>query len=320
MPEDELKPRTCKDLDYEQLSLCGEEGYLLSRIDGATSIKDLRRITGLSSQRVREILDKLEHQGAIEPFEKRAPEDSDTNPGAVIGQEKKGSFRRLYMQELSNLEADERVALAREAKDEMLLAFCFDPDPRVIQKLLDNDKAALTHARLVAEHHRTSTGLGHLGRKAAMIRDGQVQRMLFRNPQLSDVLFEKIMQPKRMGDAYRLALSREVTERVKSRARNVFRKKFGSGTSEEKVSLILSTEGRCLSMLIGVPLDARAAAILARRPIHSTLLVQNLARWPATPPVVLLHLAKQPVVRRTPSLRDLLRRHPNAPSQLKTGV
>ena len=128
---------------------------------------------------------------------------------------------------------------------------------------------------------------------------------------------KKIMAPKRMSDAYRLAISRDVTERVKTNARRVFRKKFSDGTSEEKVALILTTEGRCLPMLLGVPLDGRAASLLAGRPIHSTLLLQNLARWPATPPVVLVHLAKQPMARRNPALAEMLRRHPNAPSTLK---
>jgi len=47
------------------------------------------------------------------------------------------------------------------------------------------------------------------------------------------------------------------------------------------------------------------------------MLVRNLARWPATPPPVLTHLMRQAHVKRSPALRNLILRHPNAPSELK---
>jgi hypothetical protein len=188
----------------------------------------------------------------------------------------------------------------------------------VVTAVLENNHSGLEHARLLARHHRSSTGLDRLGDQPAFLRDRQVQRHLFRNPQLSERLLRRILQPQRMQSVYRLSLSRDTTDRVRRTTRKEFRKKFTGGTAEERVSLILKCEGRCLSQLIGLALDAKAAALLCRRPLHSTLLVRNLSRWPATPPQVLRHLARQPMVRRSPALRNAILRHPNAPSQLKS--
>jgi hypothetical protein len=41
--------------------------------------------------------------------------------------------------------------------------------------------------------------------------------------------------------------------------------------------------------------------------------IENLARWPATPPTLIAHLLTQPMVQRSPQLRSLVKRHPNAP-------
>ncbi len=62
----ERKPRARADLDRETLSLSKEEGLLLSRVDGATPVKDLGRLTGLSNDQVTRILRRLERQGVID--------------------------------------------------------------------------------------------------------------------------------------------------------------------------------------------------------------------------------------------------------------
>jgi hypothetical protein len=53
--------------------------------------------------------------------------------------------------------------------------------------------------------------------------------------------------------------------------------------------------------------------LLCARGPASALLVENLARWPATPPALIAHLLKLPLVYQTPMLKLLLRRHPNSP-------
>ncbi len=75
----------------------------------------------------------------------------------------------------------------------------------------------------------------------------------------------------------------------------------------------MKTEGRCLTMLMGLPVDSKTTSQLCSRTFGSTLLVQNLARWSPAPPQLIAHLLKQELVRRSPTLRMLLERHPNAP-------
>jgi len=233
------------------------------------------------------------------------------------GRTEERSWRRIFEEEFHPLEVDQRLLLARQASGENLRAFCFDPSPKVITAVFENPNTGLDHARLVAEHHRSGIGLDQIGKRSEFLRDRQVQRLLYRNPQLSVRLVNRIFQMKRMGDVYRLAMSREATDRVRSTAKKEFRKKFTSGSAEERVSLIIKGEGRCLVFLVGIALDGKAASMLCQRPLVSTLLIQNLARWPSTPPTVLQHMARQPMVMRSPALKNLVLRHPNTPSRLK---
>jgi hypothetical protein len=470
--EKDWTPKLSTGVDYSKLDLTGEEGFLLTRLDGATNITHLTHLTGMSQGKIKRILGRLVEQGAVEahagggaaaeaPTEKRpvqrsrtkkkgdepkpeqqapkepadeppeglddlveahgldgpptlvdeapakseeadanarpgtkkrqpdqrrppsseelppeddlasdealddgdedlfdddedvqdddgnevdddlppashedAPDDDDDddddddedNDDASADEEEEEApeedergrtWRQIFEEDLHPLDTDDRVKRALTASGVTLCAFCFDPNPRVIASVVQNHKVGLQHARLVAEHHRVSTGLDHLARRTTFVRDRQVQRFLFRNPQLSDRLFRRLIQPKRMSDLYRLTTNRDTTDRVRTNARKAFRQKFTQGTAEERVTLIIKCEGRCLQLLIGLGIDGRTTSLLCARPIHSTLLVQNLARWPATPPPVLVHLGKQPIVKRSPMLKNLLLRHPNVPAQLK---
>lgn len=230
-----------------------------------------------------------------------------------------GGWRRIFEGELRMLEIDQRVQLAHMTEGETLYALCFDPVSRVVTAVLENPRAGLDHARLIARHHRSSLGLDALGQQAVWLRDTQIQRDLLRNPQASERLLNRLFLGQTMDQAYRLTLGHEMTERVRSVARQTFRKAFVAGSAEERVALIVKTEGRCLTLLAGVPLDAKAAALLCRRPLVSQLLVRNLLQWSATPPPVLAHLARQPIVQRNPELRNHLLRHPNTPSRFDVG-
>lgn len=341
----EWVPRLARGIDYSQLDLDAEQGFVLSRIDGSTSVEQLGFLTGLPRDKLVEVLSRLIDQGALEaegapselgggppPEEPGAAEDEsawgkeggDSEEDLEEGGEdsvrsalEARNWRRVFEEDLRPLDGGERLRLARQASGDELSALCFDPTPQVVTAVLDNTSTGLAHARLIAEHHRTGSGLDALGKREAFLRDLQVQRHLFRNPQTSDRLVRRILQNKRMAEVYRLALNRDATERLRSKARKEFRDKFAAGTAEERVNLILKCEGRCLNLLIGLALDAKAAALLCQRTFHSTLLIQNLARWPATPPPLLQHMARQTLVKRSPALKNLVLRHPNAPSQLK---
>src|SRR5690606_34757629 len=103
-------------------------------------------------------------------------------------------------------------------------------------------------------------------------------------------------------------------------ARQELRRSFQQASAEERVGLMFTTEGRCLTMLIGLSFDSKTTALLCGRTYNSTLLIQNVLRFSATPPPLIAHLAKQNSVRRTPSLKKLILQHPNCPSQVKKGT
>lgn len=321
---DDCTPRPKADLEYQSLDLDPEEGFVLSRLDGSTSVRDLCLLTGLPKERLRRILQCLTSQGALEQDTAFTPvadvaestvQSADHQP--TSDEQRSRSWRRIFEEELKPLDLDRRVDGAEEATGEILRAFCFDPSRKVIEALLENPRFGLEHARLVANHHRSSQGLDALGNHAALLRDQQVERHLLRNPQTSSRLLQRIFARARMAKIYRLATGHDATEQVRQSARREFRKKFSASTAEERVRLILDTEGRCLALLVGLALDAKAVGLLRRRPLTSTLLLRNLARWPATPPPLLTHLMRQPQVKRNLSLRNLVLRHPNASSELK---
>lgn len=450
------KPRLRADLRWETLNLTAEEGFLLSRIDGTTSVEGLTHLTGLSTAQVTATLGKLadsgalaeaprhvavvapapgaravgfneaartqvnlqgvggmvhdvgdldedtglddealiqaaldevnDGDGALDPFddgadtaegaavrsimdadsveaddeyadddarahidldadeqsglldeapqrEASAPvgDDDATGEGEAVddaakadgegeeGEEEveEGNYRKLFETQLHGLPLEEREAMAREAKGPIALAFCFDPVPNVILRLMENSEVGFPHARLIARHHRTSTGLDTLFKRSELVRDQQVQRWLMANPMLSDPQLKKILSPKILSAVYKWALSRDLPEKNRGKVRLILRSKWGVADGEERANLIFQTEGRCLTLLVGLQLDSKATTLLCQRSINSVVLIQSLCRFTATPPPVLNHLMRQALVKRQPNLKMLILQHPNCPSEHK---
>src|SRR5205814_1685165 len=190
-----------------------------------------------------------------------------------------------------------------------------DPLPAVVHALLDNPRFGLAQARLVATHHRTPAGLEAVAARAPFAADAGVRRALVRNPQLPAGLLRRLMGGRRLLEQHKLVVSHEVPEQTRRAARELLRTRFASADADERVEVIVKTEGRCLAALAGVPVDGKTTALLCGRTYTSTLLVQNISRWPACPPALIAHLMKQELVRRSPTLRLLLQRHPNAPPE-----
>jgi hypothetical protein len=222
------------------------------------------------------------------------------------------THRQLFEQRLHNQALDLRVALAREAQEPELNAWCFDPTAEVIRALLENPRMGLQQARLLAVHHRTSAGLEALGARPAFTQDGGVRRGLLQNPLLPPALYRRLWSPKRLQEQFLVVISRETPEQVRSMAREQLRLSFSQRQGEERAELIVQTEGRVLANLVGLTIDGHTTSILCRRTYTSTLFIQNLARWSAAPPQLIAHLQRQDTVRRNPMLRQLLARHPNA--------
>lgn len=226
-------------------------------------------------------------------------------------------YQKIYEQVYHPMQRDERIAAAEKATGSELLALCFDPEPQIIHAVLSNPQASLAHARMIALHHRTQAGLELVGRRTELLADTQVQRRLLQNPQLPTTLLRKIVSPKLLMEVYKIAINREIPERSRVMTRELLQKKFMLGSGDERAALLIKTEGRCLILLVNCALDARTTQVLTAKTSYTVLFIQNLARWSATPPALLVHLLKQPLVRMNIGLRKMILKHPNVPSETK---
>lgn len=330
------KPRLRTGIDVRSLPLRPIQGFLLSRLDGS-DVTALAQVTGLPAQQVTTMLGELVALGAVEPETPAAaiapqpsiselhnavvepdnaavePDNAVVEPDHAPSEPEAGTHRALFESSLHDKPVDERVALAHTATEPTLSALCFDPQPKVVVALMENPNMGLTQARLVARHHRTAQGLEALVSRPTFANDAAVRHWLVRNPQLQVPLFKRLWQARPLHEQYLLVISRELPQTSKRVATELLRARFANGPSEERVQLIVKTEARCLTHLTGIPIDSRTTALLCGRTYGSTTFVQNLARWSAAPPALIAHLFKQDVVRRSPQLRLLLQRHPNAP-------
>ena len=234
-----------------------------------------------------------------------------------IAEANSGQHRQYYENNLKQLTADERASLAAGANEPELSALCFDPLVEVIRQLVENPYFKPVHARLVAMHHRTSQGLDALMARGVFANDTGVRRAILKNPMLSVPLMRRLFGGRRLIEQFRLTVSRDLPEQTRRVARELMRQRFNTADADDRVEVIIKTEGRCLGQLIGIPVDGKTASRLCGRTYSSTTLVQNIARWAAAPPALIAHLLKQDLVRRSPTLRTLLARHPNAPSSAK---
>lgn len=249
-----------------------------------------------------------------------APEDPEEARSPLADAEEGGderTYRALYEAELRRLSLTERMATARMCTDPTLQALCFDTDPQVIRAIMENDRVNAGHARLIATHHRNPAGLDHVAARVEFLRDTQVQRRLLRNAQLPEALLKRMLMPKRLLEIFKTSNDRDVPDRTRNGAKGLFKAKYAQAAPEEKFELIWNTEGRVLPSLLGQTIDQKTAAMICGRNMTSVMLIQSLARFPATPPSVLAHLLKQPLVKRQAHLRNMLLQHPNVPSEAK---
>jgi hypothetical protein len=313
------RPSPREDLD-PALPLGPLQGYLLSLLDGALDVPTLAALMNLGEDEVAALLEELVALGAVAPAVPPSPEEPVPESLAGAADEPEtpearalaATHRQLFEQHLHPRPLDERVAQARRAVEPDLSAWCFDPTAEVIRALLENPRTGPAQGRLIATHHRTSAGLEALGARPALINDGGVRRALLQNPLLPPGLYRRLWSSRRLLEQFLVVISRDSPEQVRAMARDLLRSSFNQRAGEERVELILTTEGRCLASLAGATLDSHATALMCRRTYISTLLIQNLARWSAAPPALIAHLRRQDVVKRNAALRQLLERHPNA--------
>jgi hypothetical protein len=227
------------------------------------------------------------------------------------------NYRRLYEMHFRALEPNQRADAARHVHGGDLYALCLDPAPEVIAAVMDNSHFGLDHARIIALRHKNPQGIEILTRRQEILRDHQVQRRLMQNVQLPESVLERIVRMKPLIEIYRLCVDRELPERNRLRVRSRLGRCFAGAEPEERAALVIKTEGRCLTSLAGATFDGRTSQILCNVSFSSSLFVQNLARFPATPPMLLAKLLRSPPARNQAPIRALLMRHPNMSADLK---
>ncbi|MBK8793015.1 MAG: hypothetical protein IPN59_07590 [Holophaga sp.] len=318
-------PMPRMDVDLMTLPLDAQQGFLFSRLDGMTDVPTLASLTGMTEDQVALLLSKMVAMGAVAPTSEPlmdagplapkvqpVPENEPEPESDPAASAQEITQRQLFETRLHAQPEDMRVAQARVAEEPELSAYCFDPVPKVIAAVLENPRTGGLQARLIATHHRSSAGLEALAARAAFTHDDGVRRALLRNPVLPVALFRRLWSPQRLLAQFLVSSSRECPEQTRAMARDLLRTSFNQRPGEERVELILTTEGRCLTALVGLTIDGQTTALLCRRTYHSTLLIQNIARWSAAPPQLIAHLRRQDAVRRNAVLRQMLERHPNA--------
>lgn len=341
-------------LGATKLRLTPDEHYIMAHVDGLVSVGEIVARTGLEPARVEQIVSKLAADGAIElddplvtersrSFEgsdereplptlassdlEAAPDatgsENDETPDEVVEEDAASrdvaerNYRQIYERLWHPMPVDQRIAAASVTRAVDLLALCLDPDPRVIAAMLENPNMGIEHARLLAHHHRTTTGLEILARRQDWLRDALVERRFLRNPMIGDAVLARVMGSKRILPTYKIAIDRDIPELSRVKCRGFVKTAWSRATPEERADLLLRTEGRCLVLLAGCTFDARTTSILCGRPIHSVMFIQSVAKFSATPPALLAHLAKQPFVRRNAVLKRALLAHPNIPGDVK---
>jgi hypothetical protein len=237
-------------------------------------------------------------------------------PGAGSGPAE-GDARKRYAERFRAMSSAEKIEIAPRAVEPDLSALCFDPEPQIIAAVLGNPQAGLSHARLMALHHRNGVGIEMITRRGELFRDQQVQHNLLRNPQIPEAVLQRMIGGKRLLDLYRDCVDRDFPENVRGKLRGALKKRFGTGNPDEKAELVMRTEGRVLHLLGGCTFDGKTTQILCGRTFASAVLIQNLAKFTATPPALLAKVVQQPFVSRQPGLKNLLLRHPNMPGDVK---
>ncbi len=221
------------------------------------------------------------------------------------------SHRQIFESRYRGLPQDQRAHAARTVSDPDLSALCFDPMPAVIRNLLDNPSAGLLHARLICAHHPHPLGLEAIAARVSFTQDREVQRLLLRNVQTPDTVVRSLFAFRQLTEVYRFSRSHDFPERHRESALRTLRRRIATATPDERVELITTTEGRALAALPGLVLDGRTVALLCLRGALSMQLIENLARWPASPPKLLEYLLKQPLVGQYPTLKQAILRHPH---------
>ena len=266
--------------------------------------------------------DDLEDLDAPPPLPGAAPtatRDADLDPSLDDPPLTGADPRKVYLERFTEMDVDARANAARDGDVFTMRCLSYDPMPRVISALMENPNFSVNEGRIIAREHKSGIGLQMLTARARMLADPEIRRRLLRNGHVSQQIIGALLRGKPLLMIYQVGISHDVPENTKTFARSELRRSFGERSPDEKVALILKTDGRILTLVTGVALDGRAISMIVGRSAMSPMLIRNFAQWPTTPPPILVHMLKLPQVQRDKSLQQAILRHPNVPSQYKRG-
>lgn len=333
--------------DYRTLPLTPEEGFVLSRIPGSVRAADLASLTGLDPKRVAEIARHLVEIGALLLEEGASPAAGaragvagkrvsvQPVPAAVAGtarsHAKEGGAPPIsppvrvaaplaapparlvaaYSERFKPLKPAERANRAQHAEGEDLECLCLDAHPQVVLALLANPHLSATHGVLLAAYHPNASGLELLARSHLALQQPDVALSLLSNPRLPPGARRHLLATASLEVIHALSLDRALPPATLNELRASLVERFAGAAPEERVALLLATEGRVLASLSGWVFDGRTTALLCREITASATLVECLARFQPTPPSLIEALLGQSIVREHPQLEALLLDHPN---------
>ncbi len=192
---------------------------------------------------------------------------------------------------VKNLSEAERVRAVIDADESALVKFCNDSSPAVIHAIVRNPRFNQRHARLIAEHHQSTQGLGALFDNGTITADPSVRAALLQNSVMNEPLLRRLLSHLSLQALYSLSTrTNEMTEQAKREVLALLKQKFQAATPDEKVRILVSTEGRCLDKLTGVTLGNDVQRALMLVPQFSAMLAETLSRRSEISPGLKLYI------------------------------
>jgi len=110
---------------------------------------------------------------------------------------------------------------------------------------MENPAFSAVEARIIAREHPSGVGLQLLAHNARILADPEVRRRLLRNGHAPTQIITLLLRSKPLATIYQVGISHDVPETTKTFARSELRRAFTERSPDEKVALILKTEGAC---------------------------------------------------------------------------
>ncbi|MBK8257246.1 MAG: hypothetical protein IPK82_31800 [Polyangiaceae bacterium] len=221
------------------VQLSAHAHMVYARANGIRSAVQIAWITGYKPKVILEILEGLV---ALELIDPPPPPSSpagnnsqlptDLTEPLLPGYNPHPTHRALWYREFAVLPVPRRIAAIATASDELLTALAYDPDPKVIQALLQSPRVGPAHARIVALVHSSSAGLDALYNRVDFLTDADVLRALLKNGAVSEAGLLRALGSKGLHALHSLVNSAEVHSRSRPTLLSLLARAFHRATAE----------------------------------------------------------------------------------------